>query len=361
MIMHVITDFAATEGAQVMLARLAREWREEPTLVVPLRSVSERNRDLVAGSNVSFVPLGATSAAGLAGSIGRLAAIIRRERPAVILCWMYHAMIAGLLAARMSGTGVPVYWTIRQSLDDPSALTRSTRLAMGVARRLSGLSQGIIYNSARAMTLHGDVGYSARNATMIPNGFDLPALGETPQRTPRVFGIAGRLHAQKDHGTFFRAAAEVARTHPCARFVAAGRGLTPDSEAVGALLDASGLSPDRIDLRGEVSDMASFYGEIDALVLSSRTEGFPNVVAEAMSYGKPVIATDVGDAGAVVGDTGFVVPPGDSAAMSGAMRTVLDLEPERYGALAHHARRRVDEHYSLPAVAQRYRAFLALP
>lgn len=47
--------------------------------------------------------------------------------------------------------------------------------------------------------------------------------------------------------------------------------------------------------------MPEFYQSIDLLVLSSRTEGFPNVIAEAMSFGKPIVTTDVGDAAAVAG------------------------------------------------------------
>src|SRR6185295_10648982 len=105
----------------------------------------------------------------------------------------------------------------------------------------------------------------------------------------------------------------------------------------------------------DVSDMASFYQSIDALVLSSRTEGFPNVVAEAMSHGKPVITTDVGDAALIVGATGFVVPPREPQAMAEAMVKLLSLSPHDYRRLAIAARRHVEEQYAMPAVAATYR------
>ena len=347
-------------GAETMLARMLRISGDSRILVAPLIGVSERNRALAANPRVVYVPQRVRSAFGLAAATIRLARIIRDERPKAVLCWMYHAMVVGAVAGRLAGAGTPVYWTVRQSLDDPASLSRSSRLALRGGRLLSGLPDGIIYNSARALELHGQYGYRNRNATVIPNGFDMPEAVAPEPRSPRVLGIAGRFHPQKDHGTFFRAAALTVQTHPEARFAAAGLGLAHDNPAVVSLIETAGLDRDRIDLRGELRDMAGFYRDIDALVLSSRTEGFPNVVAEAMSYGKPVVTTDVGDAAAVVGDTGFVVPPRDPEALAAAMRSMLDLSPESYAARACAARARIEAEYALPVIAGKYREFLGL-
>lgn len=290
-------------------------------------------------------------------AIARLARLIARERPRVVLCWMYHAMIAGVLAARLSGHRVPVYWNVRQSLDDPAALSWNTRQALRLARLLSRMPDGIIFNSARSQALHRDFGFCNANVAVIPNGFD--RVAEQPAcRSPQVFGIAARLHRQKDHATFFRAAALVRQRHPASRFLAVGAGLSDDNATVRSMIAESGLPASAIMLHGEVNDMDSFYRSIDVLVLSSRTEGFPNVVAEAMSYGRPVITTDVGEAAAVVGDTGLVVPPGDAAALADGMCRMLDIDFHAYAGLGAAARRRVDELYSLPQVARRYDVFL---
>ena len=131
------------------------------------------------------------------------------------------------------------------------------------------------------------------------------------------------------------------------------------NEAVTGMMAKAGLRPGQIDLRGDLDDMAPFYQGLHAFVLSSRTEGFPNVVAEAMSYGKPVISTDVGDAATIIGDTGMVVPPRDPEALAGAMRTLLDLPPDRYIDLARAARERIRKEYSLQAIAAKYAAFVS--
>lgn len=357
-LLHVITDFSASAGAETMLARLLRVSKEPRLMVAPLIGVSDRNRSLSDNANVDFRPLGMRSVVSLPRAVGRLSRLIRQEKPSALLCWMYHGMCVGTIAARVAGARIPVYWTVRQALDDPAALTRNTRLALATARRLSPRAAGIIYNSSRALEQHAAYGYADGNAAVIPNGFEMPELGAPAPRSPRVFGIAGRFHPQKDHETFFRAAGALAAKTPDARFVAAGDGMTSDNPKVAAMIKAAQLAPERVELLGQLRDMAPFYRRIDALVLSSRTEGFPNVVAEAMSYAKPVVTTDVGDAATIVGQTGKVTPARDDEALAAAMTAIAQLSPDAYGALAAQARARVSEYYSLEAVAAAYRRFL---
>ena len=358
MIMHVITNFTASAGAETMLARLLHGSADGRIVVVSLIGVSDRNRNLADNPSVDYVSLSASSGKALPAATLRLARLIRNERPDVILCWMYHAMIVGTIAARLAGRGAAIYWNIRQSLDDPASLTRSSRLAIAGAKLLSSQPAGIIFNSARALELHRAYGYANRNMVTIPNGFELPQIGPTEATTARRIGIVGRFHPQKDHRTFFRAVAAVRRTHPTAVFSAAGNGLSHDNRAVVDLMMDAGLPEHAVDLRGEISDMPSYYRSIDVLVLSSRTEGFPNVIAEAMSYAKPIVTTDVGDAAAVAGNAGISVPARDPEALARAIREILDLSPTEYARYARNARERVEKEYAIAAIRAKYAGFL---
>lgn len=274
------------------------------------------------------------------------------------MCWMYHAMIIGSIAQRLAGTKTPIFWNVRQSLDDPASLSRNTRLALRFGRLLSGTPSGIIYNSKRALQLHGKYGFKNHNAIVIPNGFDIPNDFSISVKVPQIFGIAGRFHPQKDHENFFRAAAIIARRHPTAIFRVAGKDLTYQNPMVTALLNKTGVPAASVDLCGEIADMSAFYRGIDVLVLSSRTEGFPNVVAEAMSHGKPVITTDVGDAAMIVSNTGWVVPPRDPTSLAAAIDSALRMQPEKYAEMANRARKRIVMKYELGKICKRYLRYL---
>ena len=356
-IMHVVTDFSSAEGAQTMLARLLRLSTGKRVVVVSLLGVSDRMRKLAHNPDVTYHALGMASPLQMPRALAKLSALVRAERPDAMLCWMYHAMALGAIAGRMTGT--PFYWTIRQSLEDTAAFTRSTKAALSACRLMSRWPRGIIYNSTRSKALHLEYGYDNANLIVIPNGFDLPGTpAPTSPAKARVFGIAGRLHPQKDHPTFFKAAALVGRDFPHLRFCVAGKGMTADNPEVQSMMEAAGARAEQFELLGELSDMAAFYRRIDALVLSSRTEGFPNVVAEAMSHGRPVVTTDVGDAAQIVGDTGVVCPPKDPEALAAGIAQFAGASAEDYCQKAQAALRRIEQTYSLPMIFEDYHSFL---
>ena len=96
---------------------------------------------------------------------------------------------------------------------------------------------------------------------------------------------------------------------------------------------------------------------MDCLVLSSITEGFPNVLIEAMSFGVPCISTDVGDAREIIADTGWIVPSEDQEALETALeeayREYIDF-PEKWVARRERAYKRVVENYSIEKMCERY-------
>lgn len=93
---------------------------------------------------------------------------------------------------------------------------------------------------------------------------------------------------------------------------------------------------------------------LDVHVLSSVSEGFPNVVAEAMACGVPGVVTDVGDAALIVGDTGRVVPPRDAAALAEGIAALIGAGAEQRCALGSAARERIETAYGLEAMVKRY-------
>lgn len=142
-----------------------------------------------------------------------------------------------------------------------------------------------------------------------------------PGRPPVVLGV-GRLVPQKDFPTLLRAFALVRATLD-SRLVILGRG--DDRDALLELADRLGIRED-VDLPGFVSNPFAFMSRAGVYVLSSEWEGCPNVLAEALGVGAPVVATDCPSGAREIlrgGKLGALVPVGDVEGMAEAIRKVL--------------------------------------
>jgi glycosyltransferase involved in cell wall biosynthesis len=138
-----------------------------------------------------------------------------------------------------------------------------------------------------------------------------------------LIGSVGRLDDQKGYEYLVRAARRVVDAEPRARFAVVGEG--PRRRELQRLADDLGLGG-RFAFCGFRAGVTDFLAALDLFVSSSRWEGLPLVVVEAMLLGKPVVATDVGGNRELVesGPTGLLVPPGDPAALARAVLSMLD-------------------------------------
>jgi glycosyltransferase involved in cell wall biosynthesis/SAM-dependent methyltransferase len=138
-----------------------------------------------------------------------------------------------------------------------------------------------------------------------------------------LIGSVGRLTIQKGYDILARAARRVCDLHPRVRFAVVADG--PLRADLSALITQLGIA-DRFHLCGFQQDPTAFLAAIDIFVSSSRWEGLPLVVVEAMLQGKPVVATNVGGNSEIVktGSTGTLVPPEDPNALANALLAMLD-------------------------------------
>lgn len=146
---------------------------------------------------------------------------------------------------------------------------------------------------------------------VVYNGVDTerfrPGVGNADR--PATVLTAGRLVEQKDPWLFLDAAVELVRRIPDVRFIVVGEG--PLRARLRERAERMGLGG-RVEFTGEQRAMEEWYGEADVFWLTSRWEGLPNVVLEAMASGVPVVATDVGGVRELIGEggAGFLATPG---------------------------------------------------
>ena len=114
------------------------------------------------------------------------------------------------------------------------------------------------------------------------------------------------------------------------------------------------LDPKKVQLLDQVSDMPTFYQSLDAFLMTSITEGFPNVLVEAMASGLPCVTTDVGDAKYIVEEMGWVVAPRDVAALKAAILNYVKLSHAEKHSLKQQTRLWVEQNFSIQHVSQHY-------
>lgn len=364
-ITHVIVGLDVG-GAELMLKRLIESHQDSPRFrheVITLTTVGPVGMQLrAAGIDVHSV--GMRSALGVPAAVLKLARLIRRGRPDVVQTWMYHADLLGGLAARLAGCR-NVIWGVRTTNVEAGG-TPATTAVMRVCARLSHwVPRTVVCAAEASRQAHELVGYDGARMSVISNGFDMSRLvaSEAQRAALRsasgvgagelVLGLLGRFNPAKDQRNFVQAAGIVARSHPTVRFLMVGRGLDPSNAELDGWIRETGFA-DRFLLLGERSDVAVCLSAMDIFCLSSRTEGFPNVVGEAMAMGLPCVVTDVGDAATLVADTGFVVPKEDSAALAAGIEKMLGLDMEQRSALGTKARQRIASDFTIERTRQRF-------
>ena len=225
----------------------------------------------------------------------RLCATIKRERITLVHLNNHLAQYAGLLAARLARVPCVVH------LRNTKTLRTTERLAARLADRFIALSRcGMDHYAAeglprRQMSVVHDPVFS--NGDASADGTETRQAFGIPTGVPAI-GILSRLAPGKGHEHFLQAAALVSRRHPHARFLVVGAANGAEGDALTRRLRelAQGLGlQDRVLFTGWRSDIPKIIASLDVVVdASTLKEGKRLTVLEAMSMGKPVVATQVG-------------------------------------------------------------------
>ena len=360
-ILHLITGLEVG-GAERMLAHIASraDRRRFRSVVVSMTGLGGMAPSIEA-AGVTVRSLGLRRGVPDPRGILRLVRMLREFRPDILQTWLYHADLLGLIA-RQLGPTTRLVWNLRcTEMSGTAGLCRL--LAWG-----SSVPDAVIVNSWAGQRYHEALGYRPRRWVMIPNGFDTQYFRPDAEARRRhraelaipedaiALLLPARYHAMKDHTNFLAAAAKLAGRHPDAQFALAGAGTEPGNPALNAAIAAHNLG-DRVRLLGERRDIQALYPAFDIVTLSSAFgEGFPNVLGEAMASHVPCVATDIGDAAAIIGDCGIVVPARDPEALAAGWERLIALGAEERAALGARARARIVEHYELASMVGRFEA-----
>ncbi|MCO6449760.1 MAG: glycosyltransferase family 4 protein [Caldilineales bacterium] len=325
-------DFRFYGAGRVLLWLLERLERVQPLFVAPGDGVLTQ-RVRAAGIEAEVVPLPARwrrldERRGKAAKAGKailsptllshsrqLARLMRQRHVRGVHANSTRAAIYAGLAARMAG--VPMWWHLR--LERPPGW--SERLAYRLSDRVICVSGAVQKNLGLGdKTVVVLDGVPAEHMRFDADGRGFRRSLGWPDDAV-VVGDVGSLTPRKRHDLFIRIALELAPRYPHARFLICGGsppGVPDGHEQELRNMAAPLLAENQLAMPGYIEDMPAAYAAMDALVFPTDLEGFGLVAVEAMMMGVPVVRTDTAGAEDMIvdGETGFLVPTGDFAALS---------------------------------------------
>lgn len=285
--------------------------------------------------NVRLVDL---RAGRVLASLPHLTRYLRAERPTALLSTLEHANVVALGAVRLAR--VPVHLVVREAnvfVPHEARGVRARALPLLMRRvypragRVVAVSRSVAESLVRGLGLPREQVVTIYNPVLTPDlaermGAPCPDPWLAPGQPPVILG-AGRLCAQKDFGTLLRAFARVRAERP-ARLIIVGEG--EERAALEDLARRLGVADD-VRLPGFAPNVFAYMARAHAFALSSRYEGLPGVLIQALACGCAVVATDApGGSHEVLdgGRLGALVRPGDDLALAQVLlRALRDPRP----------------------------------
>lgn len=241
-----------------------------------------------------------------------LVKILKKIKPDVVQTWMYHSDLIGGLAAKSIGIN-NIIWGIRNTeLDSNSGIIKKT-IRKSCALLSYKIPKKIICVANKAKTSHENIGYCEEKMLVIPNGFDIHRFNVNNELRYKyrhelkvghdrlVIGNIGRFTPAKNQVNFIKACLLLLKKGYEFDVIIAGRDISLNNFEIKQLVG----DKKNFKVVGEIDQPEKFYNAIDVFCLSSITEGFPNVLGEAMATKRICLTTDAGDAKEILGNCGY--------------------------------------------------------
>ena len=291
--------------------------------------------------------------------------IVRDWQPDILQGWMYHGNLLAFLGRFIAKKRTPLIFGIHNALSNWSEEKKTTRAVILLNAQLSKKADRILFPSRTSAEQHWTRGYHKLRSEIMSNGVDCDLfhpdnddrqrfreeLGIAPDTL--LIGLAARFHPVKDHRGFLKAARGLVDQKKNVRFLLCGPGVHSGNEALMALITRENLH-DQVLLLGSRTDMNRIYRALDLLVLSSISEAFGGVLAEAMASGTPCVSTRVGISSEILGTSGWLSEPSNPEDLLKALLSACacdDLERRDRGKAA---RERIVERYNVIHMVDRY-------
>ncbi|AKX53999.1 glycosyltransferase family 4 protein [Thiopseudomonas alkaliphila] len=363
-IVHIITGLN-NGGAEGVLYRLCKRDKKHKHSVISLRDMGKYG-PLLQSEGVEVYCLNMPQGRVTFSGLQQLYNLLKSTKPDVVQTWMYHADLIGGVIARLAGFK-NIFWNIRNSVLEKGKSKRSTILISKLCSWISPfVPKHIICCANKALEVHAEKGYQRKKMVVIGNGYELDKFTPNPQlaldtrnelmlnENVALLGMVGRYDPLKDHANLLIALSQLKHQFDF-KCLLVGKDLSAANRELIQIIEKQGLQS-HVVLLEQRNDIPAIMNALDLHILSSSSEAFPNVIAEAMACGTPCVSTDVGDAALIVGEAGWVVSARDSRQLALAIAQALALKKDssKWVALQSQARNRILENFGIETMISKY-------
>lgn len=311
-IFHIINDLGPG-GTQKYLTNLINKDSSNTHYIFVIDS-SKENQHLINAKEIFFSKFGKLGFPFF--HIFEINYLIIKLKFKLVNSWLYHSDFLSIFIIPFFG--VKRIWSVRNSIEDRSFLKYSTKTIIKVNSLFSKfIPNTIAYNSYAGMYSHEKYGFKRGKGVVISNGISVVDKKEGVfEKKDDIFriGTACRNDPVKGLDTMLNALNNLDFDN---------WEWTLIGENAEKLCE--NYFSNKINLINHKSDLSEFYLNLDIFVLPSLSEGFSNVLLEAMSKGLNCIATEVGDNKLILGNNNKIIPPGDEKALSNALNDAYKL------------------------------------
>lgn len=277
---------------------------------------------------------------------------------------LYPAFVSVLIGKRILKKPVIVKTASSGMTSDIKQLERYL-LGKSQLRYLIKEMDCLVSNSRAGGDDFREIGFPESKIVFIPNGVEIPTKKKIFFGKVKVVMAIARLSQEKGIDVLLKAWAKLRAIHPALKLIIAGDGLL-ESSLKKLCHDLRIVNS--VEFVGSIPNLNEQITNADLFVLPSRTEGLSNALLEAMSYGLPCIATNVGGSSELIGEgeqrkinmgefiigrNGLLVNPDDVEGLSAAILHLVQNESERQN-MGTRARLYIQENYSIDLIADKY-------
>jgi glycosyltransferase involved in cell wall biosynthesis len=297
--------------------------------------------------------------------LGELVRTAKAFRPDVIHAWGYTAQIFANTVRKRCDRRIKVVWTVGATTPLPRGAGMIDRQKIKYAAKAAPTADRIVYASEAGAAQHRRAGFPEGDHLTIPPGIDATRFKPDPAARRKireqlhlaaegfVVGMVAPFQPEYDHATFLKAIGELIKSNPHIQVVLAGHGVQKGNAPLMALVGGGTLGT-RVQLLGELSDLASLFNACDVVCSSALNDGARMTLVAAMLCGVPCVATGMGAQGEVIGHHGVAIESGSAPAFVKGIQRVLQLTPEKRAAMAQGARKHALQNYVYVKSLQRY-------